>query len=99
MSRDQDEDFQETTVNQTFQKGYDHMAEDKLKRHYNSTGQTKMRYQVTDAAGTTEWMNLRQLCRHFGFKYGVMYNKVVKKGMNIQDAVMECRDDPYAWGE
>lgn len=66
---------------------------------YKSTGQTKMRYQVTDATGTTEWMNLRQLCRHFGFKYGVMYNKVVKKGMDIQEAVMECRDDPYAWGE
>lgn len=80
-------------------KGHDRMARANTPEKYNLTGQSKIRYQVTDATGTTEWMNLRQLCRHFGFKYQTMYNKVVKKGMDIQDAVMECRDDPYAWGE
>lgn len=96
---DQDKDFQEKSVNPTLKKGHDHMAKVNTPAKYNLTGQSKMRYQVTDATGTTEWMNLRQLCRHFGFKYSAMYNRVVKKGMDIQDAVMECRDDPYTWGE
>lgn len=74
------------------------MAEDKPKKHYKSTGQTKIRYQITDQTGTTEWLNLRQVCRYFGFKYTCMYDRVVKKGMDIEAAVEDCRTNPYTWG-
>lgn len=38
------------------------------------------------------------LCAHYAIKYISVYKRVVDRGMDINDAIQECIQNPRTWG-